>query len=709
MVQRVGSLEVTQFAFAPQALPHAGFVMAVRVRNTGSATATGVSVFSLHNFHLGFGRPGVNQELQEDGETVLRDGDLLVERAFAGVIVARPLGTVSRRSAWNLNSLDAQNAYKVVQGGGTADLPDWTGPQSSAETGWATAYQFNLGDLAAGAEAWAGVVFAHHGDPFAEATVKGWLSGYVGSSGAQALVEAEVAHWASFQQALKVPSGTASDEESLLRHSAVILRMAQVREQETYLREHLTQDGEARRTRLKADDGSAATLPGTVKHRGHGAVLASLPPGEWTYAWIRDGAYAAAGMATLGMKSEAREALAYYLRAEGGRFRHWRELEGYALPEYLITLTRYHGFGVEETDFNAFGPNLEFDGFGLFLWALRHYERETGDTTLVTDNWATVSTKVADALVALVDPATGLIRPDSSIWETHWNGRERAWAYTSLTAARGLCDAAALAERVGDTENATRYREAGLRLREAIAHKLTDASYALASNTRELASGRGYSDAAVMDAIAMGLFDPVGKIASATLARLDAQLSTSAGAGWARNDDRTDHSGFVDLSPWGSEYDSAEWVIVDLRGAIAKRMAGDTVRADRVLDWVKRQSLKNYLAISETYDEGTGAYKFNAPMAGFGAGAYVLALAHRASTTPDPACGAYFDESTLVKPGGPDAGTPDAGTPDAGEPPGFEGDDIVESGCSCGAGGAGVLALWMLVALAGVARRRTGV
>jgi GH15 family glucan-1,4-alpha-glucosidase len=420
-------------------------------------------------------------------------------------------------------------------------------------------------------------------------------------------------------------------------------------------------------------------------------------------------------MATLGMQAEARDGLAYYLKAEGGRFQAWDELKSYNMPPYLITLTRYHGFGVEETDFNAFGPNLEFDGFGLFLWALRHYERETGDTTLVTENWATVSTKVADALVGLVDPATGLIRPDSSIWETHWNGRERAWAYTSLTAARGLCDAAALAERVGDTQNAGRYREAGQKLREAIARRLTDNSYALASNTRELASGRGYSDAAVMDAIAMGLFDPAGKIARGTLTRLDAQLSTSAGAGWARNDDRTDHAAGTDLSPWGSEYDSAEWVIVDLRGAIAKRMAGDTARADRVLKWVKDQSLKNYLVIAETYDESTGAYKFNAPMAGFGAGAYALALAHRASLGADPACGAYFDESTLVKPGGPDAGTPapdagsDAGTasPDAGEPPGFEGDDINDSGCGCGAGGAGVLALWMLVALAGVARRHS--
>lgn len=704
LVQRVGSLEVTQFVFAPQGLPHAGFVMAVRVRNTGSAPETGVSVFSLHNFHLGYKRPGVNQDIDANGETVDLDGDLLLERAFAGVIAARPLGAVSRHAAWN--STGPQNAYEVVQAGGTTNLTEATGLSRAADD-WVTAYQFDLGDIAPGTEKWAGVVFAHHGDPFAAQIVKGWLSAYVGTQDAKALVEAEVARWAAFQGALKVPSGVASGEEDLVRQSAVILRMAQVREQEAYMRQFLTSDSDTRRTRLK-NNGNAVTLPATVKHRGYGAVLASLPPGEWTYAWIRDGAYAAAAMASLGMKAEARDALAYYVNAEGGRFQSWSELEAYSMPPYVITLTRYHGFGVEETDFNGFGPNLEFDGFGLFLWALRHYERETGDTSLVDETWPTVSVKVADALEKLIDPTTGLIRPDSSIWETHWQGRERSWAYTSITAARGLCDAAALAERAGHTALTTRYRESGRKLRKAIAERLTDSAYALASNTRELAQGRGYSDAAVMDAIAMGLFDPAGKIATGTLARLDATLTSVVGAGWARNDDRTDHSGGTDLSPWGSNYDSAEWVIVDLRGAIAKRMAGDTARADRILQWVTDQSLKNYGAISETYDETTGAYKFNAPMAGFGAGAYVLALAHRASSGADPACGEYFDESVLVKPGTPDAGTPstDAGT---GSPDGGTGGEPTEpddSGCGCGAGGAGVLAVWALVSLAGVARRR---
>lgn len=709
LVQRVGALEVTTFVFAPQAVPHASFVMALRVRNTGAAAATGVSAFSLHNFHLGFGRPGVMAELDENGETVELSGNDFVEKGFAGVVVARPLGTAARKAAWLSSAADGSNGFSVVNGGGTQDLREFTA-QPSAGTGWATAYQFNLGDIPAGQERWAGVAFAHSGNPDGAATVRQWLTAYAGTSDAQALVQAEITRWASFQQdTVKVPAGATADEEALLRHSAVVLHMAQVRESEAYLREHLTRDGELRRTRFKGPQNQTVTLPATVRHAGKGAVLASLPPGQWTYAWIRDGAYAVAAMSTLGMRDEAKAGLEYYLNADSGRFRTWRELQPYNMPPYLITLTRYHGFGVEETDFNEAGPNLEFDGFGLFLWALRHYERTTGDTSLVDTYWSRVAERVGDALVALIDPATGLIRPDSSIWETHWNGRQRAWAYTSLTAARGLCDAAALAERVGDAQRAARYRQAGESIRRAMAEKLTDSNWALASNLEELRRGRGYWDTAGFDAFAFELFDPAGKIAQATLRGYDLRLSSPAGAGWQRNDDRYDHAGTSDLSPWGSEYDSAEWVIVSLRGAVAKRMAGDTERAERVLKWVTDQSLKNYLAVSETYDENNGTYKFNSPMVGFGAGAYALALAHRADPTADPACGAYFDESTLSKT--PDAGTPDAGTgadagtqPDAGTgQPGDEDEDGGVGGGGCSAAGPGALAVWLLLALAGLA------
>jgi Glycosyl hydrolases family 15 len=643
MVQKDASLEATQYFFAPRALGHDGFVMAMRVRNTGSASVSGVSAFTLHNFHLGFGRPASITDLKstdtaENGETMIFDasgkGDF-IERGFAGAVVARPLGAMSHHGATYPGS--PGNVFTIVNSGGSQDLPDLSG-QAPTGTGSVSAYQFDLGALNPGEERWAGVAFVHHGDPFADKTAQGWLDAYVGTKDAKQLVDQEIASWTALQDGLNVPAGLAADEVTLLRQSAVMLAMAQVEENSTFLREWLTMDGEPRYSAP-----GQPKLPATVGHKGKGAVLASLPPGEWTVAWIRDGSYAATAMVALGMKAAAREALAYYLGATAGLFQTWNELKPYSVPPYQISLCRYHGFGVEETDFNEFGPNLEFDGLGLFLWALRHYDELSGDPTLVEDNWATVSGKVADVLVALVNLSTGLLRPDSSIWETHWNGRQRTYTYTNITAARGLCDAAAMAARHGDATAAKRYKDAGLSLAKAIAQHLTDAAGGLASNAEELASGSGYWDAAVIDGIAMGLFDPKGAIAAATMAGLDKNLAAPAGAGWSRNDDNKDHLGSEDKSPWGSDYDSAEWVVTDLRGAVATRRMGDTTRSDRLLAWVTNQSLANYLAIAETYNELTAQYKFNAPMVGFGAGAYVLALADREKPLDGPACGEYAD------------------------------------------------------------------
>ena len=665
MVQRVGDLTATQYFFAPEGLSHAGFVMAMQVKNTGPQKVTGVSAFSIHNYHLGAGRPGVMADLGEENETVVFDGSNgksdFVERAFAGTVVTRALGPVAHHGASSQNTPAGQNVYNIVNAGGTGDLPDLNG-QSATANGWVTAYQNNLGDLDPGQSVWVGVAAAHHGDPFAAAMVQGWLDAYVAGKGASTLVDAEIAGWKSVQTALTTPQGMDSGSEALFRQSAVMLKMAQVKEDHAYLREWLTTDGEARKTRFGVNPGDPpATLPATIAHRGKGALLASLPPGEWTVAWIRDGSYAATAMAAMGLKNEARDALLFYLNAEGGRFQTWTELQPYSMPPYQISTVRYHGFGVEETDFNDFGPNLEFDGFGLFLWALRSYEVLTGDNTLADEHWAVVSTKVADALVALVDPENGLIRRDSSIWETHWNGRERSWAYTSITAARGLCDAAAIAKRRGDSAAETKYRDAALGIRDAIAKKLTDGTGAIAANAQELASGSGYYDAAVLDAIAMGLFDPKGPIAKATLKGLDDHLTAAAGAGWSRNDDRTDHSGGQDVSPWGSEYDSAEWVVTDLRGAVATHLAGDAERTDRLIHWVRDQSLANFLAVSETYDETTGHYKFNAPMIGFGSGVFALAWFAQSGELTDAACGAYYPEENTGGTGGAGGSTSSGG------------------------------------------------
>jgi hypothetical protein len=659
--QSVSGVTITTWVFAPRDLPHAGFVMVLRIQGAADAA------FSLHNFHLGYGRPGVMTPLAPNGETLTFDANHdIEERAFAGVVVTRPLGTVTHALGWNAASPANANAFQIVQGGGATDLGDSTGAQSVADDS-ASAFQF----ATTGTDVYLGVAVAHTGDPLAATTVQGWLDTYVGSRTAQQLLDAERASWTAALAGLQLPPGLTADQAKVARQSAVMITMAQAKESQTFLREHLTNDTDTRYSRF------SAALPTTVTHKGAGAILASLPPGEWTYAWVRDGAYSASALASVGLKSQASDFLKFELQAVGGRFQTWNELQSYNMPPYVISLVRYTGFGVEETDENDSGPNFEFDGFGLTLWALGQVK----DDALIDANWDTIAGRIADPLVKLVDPATGLLKPDSSIWETHWDGHQRTWTYSNITAVRGLCDAADMADKRGDSRG-PQWRTAALALRAAIASKLTDRNGALASNFEELQSGSGYADAAVLDAFALGLFAPNGRISHATMALLDQKLKAHVGPGWSRNDDNSDHPTGVDLSPWGSAYDSAEWVFTDLRGS----------QLEPTLDWTTSQAAANAGVIPETYDENTGAWKFNAPMVGFGAGAYLLALQQPIA----PACGAYFDESVpdAGMTGGSDAGmSADGGSPDGGMMP-----TRPPKRCGCGtAPGLSLLALLALI------------
>lgn len=683
MVQQFGDLQATQYMFAPFDLPHASMAMVMQVTNTGDAPVP-AQAFAILNHHLGYGRPespwALFDDIGENGETLIAGFPgqaTFEERGFAGAVSTRALGNVT-----HYGTAPTADVFAIVNGGGLSDLPDNPTPNTAVD-GAVGAMQWDLGTLAPGESGWVAVVSAHHGDPFANDEALQWIDTWIAGRDAQGLFEGERDMWATFQDGLVLPADVDANEEALVRQSAAMLRMGQVRESQAYLREFQSQDGEVRRTRFPSKD-APASLPDWVPHNAHGAILASLPPGNWTYAWIRDGSYATSAMAMLGMETEAHDSLQYYLDAEAGRFQDWMELSSYDMPAYQMTLVRYYGFGVEETDFNDFGPNLEFDGFGLFLWALANYEHLTGDTSITDERWDLIAEQIADVIVALVEPDTGLLLPDSSIWESHWNGRERHWAYTNITAARGLCDAAAMAERVGDAARAETYRETALAIRTAIAEELTDDSGAIASNREELASGSGYYDAAVIDAIAMGLFDPEGEIAQATIASLDENLLTPAGnVGWSRNDDRYDHAGQEDISPWGSNYDSAEWVITDLRGAIATRAGGDAARSDAILAWILEQSEANFLMVAETFHEQTGEWEFNHPMLGFGAGAFTLALGHRNGELTDPACGAYYEEDDR----GDDGTTGDSG--DTADDTADDGPDGTADGGTMGGSGTG--------------------
>ncbi|MGB1701071.1 MAG: hypothetical protein ACPHRO_14025, partial [Nannocystaceae bacterium] len=105
MVQQVGALELRHAYFTPQDLPHAGFVMVLEVTNVGDAVVPGVEAFSLHNLHLGTGRPqspwNLYDDIGENGETLSYDATngRFVEIGFAGTVVAQALGAVAHHGS----------------------------------------------------------------------------------------------------------------------------------------------------------------------------------------------------------------------------------------------------------------------------------------------------------------------------------------------------------------------------------------------------------------------------------------------------------------------------------------------------------------------------------------------------------------------------------------------------------------------------------
>ncbi len=428
-VQHTGpdrSLRAETWYFAPTELDEPALVMVAEIENVG-ASAIDTSVYALMNFHLGAASGG--REPSADGEEASWDAarSALYEYGPSqGTIAYVALTPVARVST----ATGSASAYERLQAG--ADIDD-VRSTSAPENDLAPGLEAGEIALAPGERVSmaVAVVWALDEDagPDVDA-VRAWAAGRA----PRALVDAEVASWDAWQT--EPPAGVEGARRDLWRQAAAILRMGQVRE----------------------------------AGPGRGQILASLPPGlgnpdaQWNIAWVRDMAYAVVGLARAGHLDEARAALEFELAAPRGR--HEAEV---GMP-YRISVTRYFGDGQEDSDCNADGPNVEFDGFGLFLWSLGEYLRAGGDRAVLDAHWDVVSGEIADVLVSLVDDS-GVIAPDSSIWEVHWNGKQRRFTYTSLAAVRGLCDAAELAELEGDADASGRYRATaeGIRNRASLA------------------------------------------------------------------------------------------------------------------------------------------------------------------------------------------------------------------------------------------------
>jgi GH15 family glucan-1,4-alpha-glucosidase len=554
----------------------------------------------VHNFKMGTAQdpdaPGAN------GESVMFDAGAAWGKETGpggGALAYVPIGGADVASC-------ASGAWAAVDGG-----QPLTAMPTCSGTDVPEVLQKGLGSIPAGESRSWGVVVLFDADGNATGAHDAWTA-FLAGRDAETLLADTLAEWNAWR--VPVP-GLSDDARRVWRQSEAVLRMGQVLE----------------------------PYGVSPRRKNHGMILASLPPGGWHSGWVRDATYAIVALARIGHTAEARLALEFFLNADAGQYKSY-----VGNASYRISTVRYYGDGLEEADYSGQPtPNIELDGWGLVLWAARAYLDSSGD-----DAWLASATKkgdtvydalrngVAEPLIANLE-SQGMVIAETSIWEVHWGNREH-FAYTTAAAARGLCDMAAIARRAGKLDDRDRYAMYAERARTALRTQFADQHGVLAGSIEKLSKGSNYHDGAVLEAITFGLFAPGDATTAATLSDMT-YLQTAVG-------------GYKRLEGSSDQYDTDEWVLLDLRAADAFGRAGQAARANALYGFVTAQARVNYDLVPELYNTNAssgalGRYSGSIPMVGYGAGAYMLTTLSRAGVPEHTDCGS--EDPATPADGGP--------------------------------------------------------
>jgi GH15 family glucan-1,4-alpha-glucosidase len=290
---------------------------------------------------------------------------------------------------------------------------------------------------------------------------------------------------------------------------------------------------------------------------------------------------------------------------------------------------RYFGTGEEEADFSGQqSPNVETDGWGMFMWSARQYVQSSGDTGWLSaptkkgdTAYAAIKAEVADALEANLEP-NGIAKADSSIWEVH-DQNKRHFAFTTMAAARGFCDMAVLAKKNGDAANVQKYQDLAKKVTTGLFNAFADPQGAIGGSVEGLSPGiNKYYDGAVAELFNWSILtEYTGPTAKATL-DMFGNLKVDSG-GFKRNNDGL------------SSYDNNEWILVDMRISGALRRAGRTAEADSYVAQLVQKASVNFYLLPELFndvqaDGQIGKYTGSIPMVGYGGGAFIMTMLDRA-------------------------------------------------------------------------------
>jgi GH15 family glucan-1,4-alpha-glucosidase len=419
------------------------------------------------------------------------------------------------------------------------------------------------------------------------------------------LIDEETGFMRNIIDHCNIPKAVSDKERNVLEQSISILKMSQVSDYEIF-------------------------------PYSHGQILASLRPGLWHIAWVRDGSFAIEAMTRLGMYAEARKGLEFMLRAPSNHYRDYTYTDGIMYGpgvDYQISLTRYFGDGTEECDANEHGVNLEYDDFGLFLTACIDYVNRSNDWDFYTEWNETITTKVADAIIASRD-ANNLIKADSGPWE-HQLENPKQYAFTSGVCARGL-------ELFAETQHKQhlpyqKYEIAAAQMKQALySHLLIDQKYFKGNANDTDVNDHEYWDGGTFEIFANRLVTDKALFYS----HIEAYKKVLGIQG--------NRPGYIRLRS-ADPYENQEWAFVDLRIAYAYLLFGNKKSAHPLINYITEQAALNYNIIPEMYSNKyqmslvspdyyedevwcncirseSDLYIATIPMVGYGSGAYVLSL-----------------------------------------------------------------------------------
>lgn len=617
---RVGPLGVDCYWFAPWGLARPSVAMFARVTNEDPLNPHSVTVAAMMRFAVGVGAPEASaaaERITVVSQSVIKEAGTLSRHR----LVYRALPTANQVGLSPSEPLvDFTSLGKLTGGIGGGDVLD---PVTGDELEAALARGPVL--LAPGAQTWFGVVTAH-GDASEESRIGPAIDTWVGGRAPGSIVDDEIAAWRLWSGRDALPArieaqGTvlvSAAELQVWSQALTTLRMSQVREANADL------------------------------VRPAGQIVAALLPGARQRAYPRDLAYATTGLVRAGYPDEAWDALSFVLNGHAGR------LSATVGRSYAVSVSRYFGDGTEDTrsESSPTLPTVGFDGFGLYLWALGAWADQQPSLARLQPHWPTIRDGIAEVLMHVVEPTTGLIRADAGIWEHV--GHERHHAFSTIAAAVGLCAASRIAARLDDGEARDRFAAEASALRAGLLLQLVDpATGALAGNLEELAAGTA-RDASVVEAINWGLIPADSALARATLDGVGL-LALGPGLGLARTDDLEDAD--------------RESVLADLRAAAALSATGRQFEADALVERVVAQSLKRSAGFVPELLDPWGGPAGGLPMAGMGAAVLGLARLSGEEVMDGQGCIPWVAEPQPIPDEEPDAAEGTDGG-DAGADPG---------------------------------------